>query len=334
MLKSKAPAWGLLLGLTAAASVAAAVPDCRLTDLGDVPGGDVASWAHGINRAGTVVGRSYGDNNVSVAFVSDAAGMQAIAQPNAVSHAINRGGEVVGVVGVDAFRWRNGQLTFLEDLPGGNTATAAYGINDAGAVVGMCLDGVGITVACAWPAGEVKPYRLDAGPYASVALGINSQGVAVGVDRIVSPFRDRAVMWPQGGGMVELVAGSSQANAINGNGVVVGNSEFGAFVWRAGVLQILPSGTQPSDPVDEALAINRGGTVVGSAMWGANRRAAIWKKGKVKDLNSYLCVPGSGWVLRQATGINDRGDIVGNGTNPQGHSAAFKLQPLRPSSLD
>ena len=70
---------------------------------------------------------------------------------------------------------------------------------------------------------------------------------------------------------------------------------------------------------------NRQGMVVGSAMWGANRRAAIWKQGRVRDLNNYACVRHSGWVLRQATGINDRGDIVGNGTNPEGRSAAFKM---------
>lgn len=328
MLKKQTPAMGLLLGLVVAASAAVAGPDCRLVDLGDVPGGDVASWAHGINRAGVVVGMSRGENNASVAFrYDDAAGMQAIAQPGAVAHAVNRGGAVVGVVeGVYAFRWRDGQLVLLEDLPGGDMATTAYGINDAGVAVGTCLDGVGINTACMWPAGEVKPVRLDGGPYTSVARGINSQGDVVGNDRIVSPFRDRAVMWPHSGAeMMELVAGSSQANAINGNGVVVGTSEFGAFRWQDGVLQILPSGTGPSNPLDEALAINRQGMVVGSAMWGANRRAAIWKQGRVRDLNNYACVRHSGWVLRQATGINDRGDIVGNGTNPEGRSAAFKM---------
>ncbi|MCA0177349.1 MAG: hypothetical protein LCH73_13875 [Proteobacteria bacterium] len=336
MLKKNALGWGLLLGLAVAVSAAAAGPDCRLIDLGDVPGGDVASWAHGINRAGVVVGMSFGDNNASEAFrYDDAAGMQAIAQPGAVSYAVNRGGEVVGVVeGVYAFRWRDGQLKRLEDLPGGNMATTAYGINDAGVAVGTCQDGVGITTACMWPADEVTPVRLAGGPYASVARGINRQGDVVGVDRIVSPFRDRAVMWPQGGGMVELVAGSSQANAVNGNGVVVGSSEFGAFMWRSGVLQILPNGNGPGTHEDEALAINRNDTVVGSAMWGANRRAAIWKKGRIQDLNRYACVRHSGWVLWQATGINDNGDIVGNGTNPQGYSAAFKLVRQPPSGRD
>ena len=46
----------------------------------------------------------------------------------------------------------------------------------------------------------------------------------------------------------------------------------------------------------------------------------------MEDLNKFLD-PNSGWVLSDATGINELGQICGNGTlNGQGHS--FLLTPV------
>ena len=53
----------------------------------------------------------------------------------------------------------------------------------------------------------------------------------------------------------------------------------------------------------------------------------------MSDLNNDIS-SGSGWTLDEATGINDKGQIVGYGTNPSGQSEAFLLTPVpEPSTL-
>lgn len=54
----------------------------------------------------------------------------------------------------------------------------------------------------------------------------------------------------------------------------------------------------------------------------------------MEDLNNLI--PGSGWLLQNATGINDNGQICGNGRNPSGRYDAFLLTPTttpEPSTL-
>jgi probable HAF family extracellular repeat protein len=46
----------------------------------------------------------------------------------------------------------------------------------------------------------------------------------------------------------------------------------------------------------------------------------------MQDLNS-LIAPAPGWTLVEATAINDRGQIVGFGVNPDGQGRAFLLTP-------
>jgi probable HAF family extracellular repeat protein len=79
-----------------------------------------------------------------------------------------------------------------------------------------------------------------------------------------------------------------------------------------------------------AFALNDLGEVVGSAdnTFGA-QRAFLYSGGVMVDLNSLL-PPGSAWQLLEATGINDSGQIVGNGIfNGQTHG--FLLTPQAPA---
>jgi probable HAF family extracellular repeat protein len=46
------------------------------------------------------------------------------------------------------------------------------------------------------------------------------------------------------------------------------------------------------------------------------------------DLNTVSGVAGTGWSLTDATAINDAGQIVGYGSNPQGVTSAFILTPV------
>ena len=52
--------------------------------------------------------------------------------------------------------------------------------------------------------------------------------------------------------------------------------------------------------------------------------AFIYSAGSMKDLNTFI-PKNSGWVLDDATGINDAGQIVGSGTY-KGHNRAFLLK--------
>ena len=77
-----------------------------------------------------------------------------------------------------------------------------------------------------------------------------------------------------------------------------------------------------------ANAVNNFGTVVGYS-WvpdGADPHAFVDSNGRMLDLNSLIAAD-SGWVLLQAFGINDAGQIVGAGML-DGHQEAFWLDPI------
>ena len=124
------------------------------------------------------------------------------------------------------------------------------------------------------------------------------------------------------------------ATAINARGDIAGGyqdgSTGGAFLERGGVLTDL--GALPGGAFTVALALNSRDQVVGYAFGiGSGVGHAFLYDAKLdppmQDLND-LIPPDSGIVFDQATGINDRGNIVGIGTVgqfPPFH--AFLLSP-------
>jgi probable HAF family extracellular repeat protein len=133
------------------------------------------------------------------------------------------------------------------------------------------------------------------------------------------------VVWSNGR-MTDLgtLGGSTSiAYAINNVGQIVGhasppNSSVHAFLYSGGKMTDL--GVFYDSSVAEA--INSFGVVVGDS----DTRAFIYTGGKLQDLNT-LIPSGSGWVLTEATGINDTGQIVCNGYNASGYTHAFLLTP-------
>ena len=81
-----------------------------------------------------------------------------------------------------------------------------------------------------------------------------------------------------------------------------------------------------------ANGINDAGQVVGQS----NGHAFLFINGKLTDLNS-LIPASSGWNLWIANAINNKGQIIGTGTNPNGATRAFLLTPVseapEPTSL-
>ena len=149
---------------------------------------------------------------------------------------------------------------------------------------------------------------------------------------------------------------ASQAYAINDSGEVVGDwstvyggdqiQMTGSFLYNASTHAVtsLPLSlvTQVGlgylfDGVGESQLINNAGQVVGQTTVGGTPHAAVWNAiGGLQDLNALP--PGilpAGFVLNNATAIDNNGDIVGYGTDGSGHSdQAFLLRAAIPGDAN
>ena len=190
--------------------------------------------------------------------------------------------------GTHAFICQNGVMTDLGDLPGGGDFSLAFGINNAGQVVGYSGAATSQS-AFLWQNGVMTNLGYLTGGVGSDARGINDAGQVVGYSGSATGTR--------------------------------------AFMWQNGVmtnLGDLPGGADYS----EALGINNAGQVVGTSDAATGRSAFLWQNGTMTDLSTVVGVAGTGWSLRHATAINDVGQIVGYGMNPQGEEHAFLLTPV------
>ena len=84
----------------------------------------------------------------------------------------------------------------------------------------------------------------------------------------------------------------------------------------------------------QACGVNNACQIVGAAWFPVvEEHAFLWENSLLYDLTD-LILPGSGWELKHAEAINDAGQIVGWGWNPDRHMRAFLLTPIpEPSTL-
>ena len=247
--------------------------------------------------------------------------------------------------------WRDGRLTALPTLPGGNNAEAFF-VNAGGEAVGVSETGIP-DATCAtpfqvrrfeavkWsPTGAPAPLRPLDGDTVSFAFGINNVGQAVGMSGLCSnvilppfvpggPTAPHAVFWDTDGTPHNLnPAGSiiNVANSINNRGDVALNSTTSdgvthAVLWRMGSGAPQELGTYPNGAVQTVVPccnnINDHGQIAGfSVDADGNLTALLWpsENSTPVDLNSLLPAD-SPWFLLPPGGINNAGQIATSAFN-------------------
>jgi probable HAF family extracellular repeat protein len=254
-----------------------------------------------------------------------------------------------------AFLWENGQMQDLGTLGGTCVSVGQVEIlNDNGQVVGTSttstipnpLTGVPPWDPFVWEQGKGMTDLGSLGGAYGVADSINNRGQIIGQSSIASDpgacdgFPDNgdlnchAFFWDQGvltdlttstiGGNPQFLTGLNDAGEIIGSGSFP-DAASDAFLWRNGVATDLGHLT---DCYSGALAINSETQVVGLTIScdGNTNRAFLWENGSMVDLNT-LIPQGSSLELAGATGIDDRGEIVGIGVLGNGDSRGFVLIP-------
>ena len=324
----------------AASAGAATSPLYTITDLGTL-GGDLSA-ANGINNAGVVVGYSDLASTSEHGFRWSGGTMSdlgvEVGADFSTANAINDAGQVAGSAtrssGGYAYPVRWSAAGVLQDLGGPitNRLGVGNGIDPSGRVVGgqRPADSEGSPLAILYDTAG-NPTELSTPTQSlNAATGINARGQVVG-----SP----AFVWQNGTlTMLPVLPGGQggSANAVNVSGTIVGAvartgtlGGLDAAVWQNNALTDL--GTIDGILYNQAEAVNAAGQIVGTAdpeCQPCNAPEAwIRQPGGALTKLDTLIPAGSGWTLQGATGINDRGQIVGVGLH-NGHRRAYLLTPV------
>jgi probable HAF family extracellular repeat protein len=250
------------------------------------------------------------------------------------------------------FLWRDGVMTGLDPLPGGDNSFAA-GANNHGQVVGWAENSVHDTTCTApqvlqfraviWTNGgdaiqQLPPLGDD---HTSAAVAINDKGQVVGISGMCDRARGRlsavhAVMWengvPRNLGDLGGVAWNTPT-AINHYGDSAGFSNLPtdppgalnahAVLWprTGGIVDLKTLG---DDPLSLAFGINAQRQVVGQSIGADGSRAFLWEDGVLMNLND-LVEDGSPFLIF-ANDINDKGEIAGQGCTDCASGATFAVK--------
>lgn len=331
------------VALAALAVAVRAEPAYRITDLGTL--GGKTSRARAINGDGTVAGEAETKSGALHAFIWKAGqGMKDLGTLGgglSRAYAINDRGIVVGESETTngtslAFRWsEEAGMTGLA-LPAGMQGACAFAVNHYGAIAGAGETGEG-SRALRWEMGSVTELITNGAAF-HAARAINDEGLIAGqmaasatdhfssvaFARPADPGAPLATLAPPSGG------GSSAAHAVNRKGVIAGFAEI-----REGRIHAMQFGPDRATDLDtmnnahsSAIGINDAGDVVGSFFNGAgdDDRAFLWRDGEMFDLND-LAEEADDWILVEASGINQRGEIAGYGVK-DGVEHAVLLTPL------
>jgi probable HAF family extracellular repeat protein len=186
-------------------------------------------------------------------------------------------------------------------------------VNDKGQVAGTLVARDPVrTSGFVWTRGRFREIGdLPGGNSVSAAEDINNVGQVVGESD--SADGTECILWERGNLMSigDLPGGgvSCAAFAINRSGEIVGQGQtdqgLRPFLWREGTMTELPMPAEAS--FGGAIDINRSGVAVGNFFVGFDRAGAI-----VWSNDGMTLLAGLQGLTPNATGINDRGDIVGS----------------------
>ena len=240
-----------------------------------------------------------------------------------------------------AFLWQNGKMTDLGTL--GGPDSVAWFVNELGQVAGQSTinsipsptTGVPTVDPFFWDHGKMVDVGNLGGTFSFVS-GLNNRGQVIGTMNLRGDLANHPFFWDRGvlTDMGTLGGNDGVPNAINDAGEVVGFASSQeiqalAFLWKQGVMINL--GTVDGDQCSAAHSINTMGQIVGesspSCFSAPEVHAFLWENGgPMVDLNT-LVPPDS--LLGSAGGvaINDRGEITGSRTLPEGDIHAFLLIP-------
>ena len=338
LLRPKSAFLAILLGFLAISTNRGSGQTYALTDLGQTLGTN--SYALGINNQSQVVGY-WETTNEAHAFlyqagvVSDLGLLGLGATNNNYALSINNAGQVVGFCdttnGSRAFLYQNGTITNLGNL--GGFGSYAFGINQRGQIVG-CVDTPEGARAVLFVGGGITNLGTLGGSN-SFAYGINDLLQVAGTSLMADNASAHAFLWQNGVindlNKLQAYKGGwelSNAHGINDAGNIVGwgfvNNQEHAFLFYSGGL-VTDLGVLTGGTNSYALGLNNSNQVVGASSAVSGDRAVVWQNGVITDINSLISV--SGWEFRQASGINDLGQIVGWGMF-NGQRRAFLLTPL------
>ncbi len=322
----------------------------RLVDLG-VPPGFTDSVARGMNSRGEVTG--YADLPASLQTSrygrGKRSGFALPARATATHHAslysqgkmqdlgtlpgstdstgesINDQGEIAGYATSytqsgtahgHAFVYSHGRMTDL-GVPPGCVECGAQSISATGQVVGDCSMTSGLDRPFLYDSRTRKMTLLALpAPYTHGRVSqVNDKGESIG-QVSTADCTCHAALW-RGGQMIDLKEPPGEANGggggINNQGEAVGGCGVKNGPARAFLLFLWKHAPNIS-------ALQRYPNAIPD-------HAFVYREGKMQDLNT-LIPKDAGWVLTDARGINDRGQIVGNGEH-NGQGRAFLLTPLR-----
>ncbi len=236
--------------------------------------------------------------------------------------------------------WTDGDIRDLGTL--GGPDSCALWLNQNGQAAGHSFTNSTLNPLTGFP--TVHPFLWDHGTMFDVgtlggtfglANAINSRGDVVGRMNLAGDLTAHPFLWRKGSLKDLGIFGGTfgQATSINDAGEIVGGSTnqndqaFLAFLWKNGVMTDL--GTVAGDDCSSADYISSGGQIVGLSFGcaGGPSHAFLWDgSGPMIDLNTVVPA-GSGLTLAEATFINDRGEILVQGSLPNGDTHAVLLIP-------
>jgi probable HAF family extracellular repeat protein len=238
----------------------------------------------------------------------------------------------------EAFRWTNGVMTGLGDLPLGPFESVARGISANGRVIAGKCAGASSYLGCYWSDGVLNSINQLLGKTGgSAAFAISADGLVIvggsgsgsGAEAFFSELGATAGLGDLDGGDF-----ASRARAVSADGsVVVGSSASSngtaeAFRWQHGVMVGLGD-LAGGDFASSALAVAADGSVVaGVSKTGLGDEAFYWRADtgmqRLKDVLDNASVDTEGWILSGAQGISADGlTIVGEGIDPLGREQGW-----------